>query len=385
MVEDRGMDLATSSAAPAAQRPRTLRRLATVAAAALAMVTLLLPAQAALANPDEDHFAARVNQERAANGLPALTHVADLQAIAVEHSKRMAASNSLHHNPNLSTQVTSWSRLSENVGYGGGAETVHLALMASPGHRANILDPAVSQMGIGVVWSGTRLWVTQVFRQPTAAAATAPTVAPPAPPIPPFVPPTACEGSGATSFADVPRSAWYVGAVDCAVNKSLANGLTPTSYAPANSVTRAQMASFVHRLMLRSDAATSLSTAPDLFRDDEGSPHEAAINALARAGVLNGTGPGTYGPQVQVTRGQMASMLVRMQEAISGPMPTKGVPFTDIADSPHRVAIDKVFTAGITSGTSATTFTPNAGVRRDGMAVFLVRSFGDLSELGAVK
>jgi hypothetical protein len=77
----------------------------------------------------------------------------------------------------------------------------------------------------------------------------------------------------------------------------------------------------------------------------------------------------------------MASMLVRLQER-SRPMATTASPFTDIAGSPHAEAIDKVFTAGITSGTSATTFTPNAGVRRDGMSVFLVRSFGGLAEAG---
>ena len=381
----------TASYLPASGRRRA-GRLAAVAATALALVAVLLPAQAASASAsDEDHFATRVNQERAANGLPALTQVADLQEIARRHAETMAAQNKLFHNPSLATQVTSWSRLAENVGYGGGAETVHLALMASPGHKANILDRGVSQMGIGVVWSGNRLWVTQVFRQPTGAAAALPpvTTAPAPAPIPAFQPPAACVGAPGTSFADVPRSAWYVGAVDCAVNKTLTLGLTATTYGPERSVTRAQMASFVHRLLLRGDAtsaqATATAAAADLFRDDAGSPHELAINTLAHLGVLNGTGPGTYGPQLQVTRGQMASMLVRLQEEMHGPMATKGTPFTDIAGSPHAVNIDKVFSAGITSGTSATTFTPNAGVRRDGMSVFLVRTFGGLSNVGAVK
>lgn len=380
----------TATLIPATGRRRA-SRLVTVAAAALAIVTVLLPAQAALANPsEEDHFATRLNQERTAAGLAPLAQVADLQAIARQHSQTMASQNKLYHNPSLSTQVTSWSRLAENVGYGGGAETVHLALMASPGHKANILDRGVSQMGIGVVWSGNRLWVTQVFRQPTGAATSLPSVSTPAPapaaaPTPAFQPPNACAGAGATSFADVPRSAWYVGAVDCAVNKNLTLGLSATTYGPERSVTRAQMASFVHRLLLRGEAVKAEATAPDLFADDAGSPHELAINTLAQLGVLNGTGPGTYGPQLQVTRGQMASMLVRLQESMNGPMATKGTPFTDVAGSPHATAIDKVFTAGITSGTSATTFTPNAGVRRDGMSVFLVRTFSGLSDAGAVK
>ena len=38
--------------------------------------------------------------------------------------------------------------------------------MASPAHRDNILDSDYTEFGIGVVASGGRLWVTEVFRQP---------------------------------------------------------------------------------------------------------------------------------------------------------------------------------------------------------------------------
>jgi hypothetical protein len=374
------MDLVVA-ARPLADRRRAVMRLAALAVAAIAMVTVLLPAAPAFADSNEDHFASRLNAERASAGLPALTQVADLQAVARQHAQEMAANNRLYHNPELGTDVRNWSRLSENVGYGGDAETIHVALMNSAGHRANILDRGVSQVGIGIAWSGTRLWVTQVFRQPTGAAATAAPA--PAPTTPPAALPDVCAGAPGAPFTDVPRNAWYVGGVDCAVAKSLANGVTPTTYAPAGTVTRAQMASFVYRILLRS--STAPAGAPDLFGDDAGSPHEVAINVLADRGVLNGTAPGVFSPNAQVTRAQMASMLVRLSESLSGPMKTGGVPFTDIAGSPHATAINKVFTAGITSGTSATTFTPNAGVRRDGMSVFLVRTFGGLSSAGAVR
>ena len=140
----------TTTVIPATGRRRA-RRLVSVAAAAIALAAVLVPAQAAQASTgDEDHFASRVNQERTAAGLPPLTQVADLQAVARQHSQTMANQNKLFHNPALATQVTSWSRLAENVGYGGGAETVHLALMASPGHKANILSRGFVEIGIGV-------------------------------------------------------------------------------------------------------------------------------------------------------------------------------------------------------------------------------------------
>lgn len=82
----------------------------------------------------------------------------------------MARTGVLEHNPDLSGQVTGWRSLAENVGYGGDEQSVHRALMNSSGHRANILDPRFTQIGIGVAWSGGRVWVTQVFREPVQSS-----------------------------------------------------------------------------------------------------------------------------------------------------------------------------------------------------------------------
>lgn len=120
------------------------------------------------------------NHERRLNGLPLLTLSADLVPVARHHSAVMAQSRQVRHNERLAEQVGGWARLAENVGMGPSAETIHAALMASPGHRRNILDPAFSEVGVGVVDSGDGVWVTQVFRQPSAtprggvAAASAP-------------------------------------------------------------------------------------------------------------------------------------------------------------------------------------------------------------------
>ena len=150
-----------------------------VRAAVLAVLTLLLlvglPGQpAALAGAAEDaDFVSRLNGARAAAGLPPLVVAGDLTSNATAHSQRMASSNTLHHNPNLASQVTNWAALGENVGYGGSVRSIHDALMASPGHRANILSSTFTEVGVGTAWSGGRLWVTQVFRKPVVATATA--------------------------------------------------------------------------------------------------------------------------------------------------------------------------------------------------------------------
>ena len=58
--------------------------------------------------------------------------------------------------------------VSENVGRGYTAEEAEQGFMASPGHRANIVDPRPRKVGIGVVFgeavTGTKpMFVTQLF------------------------------------------------------------------------------------------------------------------------------------------------------------------------------------------------------------------------------
>ena len=62
----------------------------------------------------------------------------------------MASSNTLKHNPNLTSQVKGWHYVGENVGVGGDVSSLHAAFMASAPHKANILDKDYTQIGVGV-------------------------------------------------------------------------------------------------------------------------------------------------------------------------------------------------------------------------------------------
>lgn len=147
---------------------RSVARLLALGMVAIALI--VVPTSAAVAGPNEDDFVARTNAARAAAGLPALSVAADLIANATAHSQRMADLNSLHHNPDLRTQITNWVSLGENVGYGGSVESIHNALMNSPSHRANILNSTFTQIGVGTQVSNGRIWVTQVFRKPATSS-----------------------------------------------------------------------------------------------------------------------------------------------------------------------------------------------------------------------
>ena len=109
-----------------------------------------------------------LNGARAAAGLPALAYNASLASVAQSWSAGMATSG-MAHNPSVSAQIPAgWTTGGENVAFAGGypdlAGTIHTNWMNSPGHRANILRGAFTQVGIGyhVDAAGTA-WATQVF------------------------------------------------------------------------------------------------------------------------------------------------------------------------------------------------------------------------------
>lgn len=137
-------------------------------------------------------------------------------------------------------------------------------------------------------------------------------------------------------------------------------------YCPDSLVTRGQMATFLVRAM------NLAPTSVDLFVDDGHSGHEADINALSSALGLSGCAPDRFCPDAAITRAQMATLLVR---ALGLPGTTTDF-FGDDTGSPHEADINSLAAAGITTGCRTGSFCPYGGVTRAQMATFLVRSFG---------
>ena len=140
------------------------RALVLVAATALA-VSALVGVPAASASTTESAFVTKINAARAAAGLPAVSVSGDLVAAARRHSGAMAGRKTLSHSSLAG--ICCFTSLAENVGSGATITAVHGAFIGSSGHRANILNPAMRHVGVGVVSSGGQLWVTEIFRQPS--------------------------------------------------------------------------------------------------------------------------------------------------------------------------------------------------------------------------
>ena len=89
-------------------------------------------------------------------------------------------------------------------------------------------------------------------------------------------------------------------------------------------------------------------------------------------GITGGTGADTFSPDASCTRAQMATFLWR---AAGSPEPADSYnPFTDVtADAYYAKAVQWAVEQGITAGTSATTFSPDMACTRAQMAAFLYR------------
>jgi hypothetical protein len=152
--------------------------------------------------------------------------------------------------------------------------------------------------------------------------------------------------------------------IDWLVDQGIAQGCSVHHYCPSQWVTRAELATFLVR------ALHLPGTSIDRFVDDNGSPHEADINALAAAGITAGCTSDWFCPGELLSRQQLASLLV---EALDLP-PSREAHFTDYTDSSHVADIDALVGAGITMGCASDRFCPSDAVSREQLAGFLRRS-----------
>lgn len=130
-----------------------------------------VPRSSAPASVAEQYLFSAANAERTQRGLRALRWDNTLYRAAVEHGHEMAEREAISHQfqgePDLSARVQQlggrFSRVAENVAEAPTAVDIHAAWMHSPGHRANLLDPNVDSIGIGVVNRGGELYAVEDF------------------------------------------------------------------------------------------------------------------------------------------------------------------------------------------------------------------------------
>ena len=137
-------------------------------AAALLPLATFVPAAGASAPNSASSSAdllAMVNNLRVSRGVAPLTPDPAIASPAQAWTDHMASMRTLAHNPNLAAQMPpGWTGLAENVGEGGDVKAIFNALVNSPSHYANMMNPSYNLTGVGVAWdaSGTT-YVTEDF------------------------------------------------------------------------------------------------------------------------------------------------------------------------------------------------------------------------------
>lgn len=190
----------------------------------------------------------------------------------------------------------------------------------------------------------------------------------------PGQPTSAPHENTALPFTDVNPSDWYYQAVSEIYGLGLMTGETDTMFAPNAEVTRGMFICVLNRL-----DGTESAAEPIYFDVDPGEYYAPAISWGTGAGVIEGYGDGTFGPDDAITREQAAAILWRyakhagadVSAAESGGIST----FADYGDVSEYALPAIAWTCGreIIVGYDDNTLRPQAVITRAEAAAIFIR------------
>lgn len=122
--------------------------------------------------------------------------------------------------------------------------------------------------------------------------------------------------SGGSGFTDVEPGSWYEPYVAWAVESGITLGVGEGLFAPNDPVTRAQMALFLMRLLEYLGVDAPAAVTDGLPVDCDAIPDYAreAVELMWKSGVFEGGGDGRFDPERQLTRAEVAALLMRIDQ-----------------------------------------------------------------------
>lgn len=174
------------------------------------------------------------------------------------------------------------------------------------------------------------------------------------------------------TFVDVAENAYYAKAVLWAVDKGITTGTSATTFSPDMVCTRAHAVTFLWRAAGSPEPVGTEMPFADVAKD---AYYYDAVLWAVENGITNGTSATTFSPDAECTRGQIVTFLWRAQGAEDASAKN---PFTDVAEGAYYA--DAVLWAvenGITTGTGADTFSPDADCTRGQIVTFLWRCLAE--------
>lgn len=174
------------------------------------------------------------------------------------------------------------------------------------------------------------------------------------------------------NFIDVKTTDYFYNSVKWAVGKNITNGTSSTTFSPYKSCTRAEIVTF----LWRAAGSPEPTTTRNPFRDVNAVTHSSYYKAIlwaSQKGITSGTSATAFSPDQVCTRAQIVTFLYRYAGQPSGYYSN---PFKDVSatsEASYYKAILWASGKGITTGSSPTTFSPYASCNRAEAVTFLYR------------
>lgn len=183
------------------------------------------------------------------------------------------------------------------------------------------------------------------------------------------------------SFSDVSVHDYFFEPTAWAIQFDIASGTGDNNFSPYAPCTRAQAVTFLYRDA--HDFSSQKYQAPkrSSFKDVSRSSYYAiAVDWAAEQKITAGTSRTTFSPNRPCTRAQLLTMIYRekKQEGCASAPKSLSTPFTDVPKNAYYAeAVSWAVAEGVTAGTSARTFSPNAPCTRAQAITFLWRADGE--------
>ena len=179
--------------------------------------------------------------------------------------------------------------------------------------------------------------------------------------------PAAFAAEGDAGFTDVASDAWYAQSVDYVRTNGLMSGTSATTFGPDQEMTRAMLATVLYRAAGSPDVTDGATVFTDVT---SGAYYAPAVAWASANGIVSGYGNGLFGSADPVSRAQIAAIFWRYA---GSPAADAGQDFADESSIPGYAsqAVDWARVNNVVSGKSGNLFDPQGNASRAQVATIL--------------
>ena len=171
-----------------------------------------------------------------------------------------------------------------------------------------------------------------------------------------------------SQFSDLSSSQYFYDDVLNLQQRGIINGFEDGTFKPHANLTRGQAAKMIAGV-LKLDTTNVVN--PEFSDIDTTNLYYGAIAALKQEGIIDGYSDGTFKPSETIQRNHVAKILANALQLKAKNV--DALPFTDVNAS-YKEAIAALYENNVTTGKTETTFDGKAFVTRGQMASFIVRA-----------